>query len=206
MIDNNSKGNDSDERFLSEEQTAHLKEKILARSSLFEGHYLKGERLDVRLPDGGESSRDVIRHPGAVAILAVNEAGQILMEYQYRTAVDAVILEIPAGKVDPQEDRLEAAKRELEEETGWRAKSWLHLGELMLAPGYCDECISLFRATQLYPGEVHRDEDEEMIPLFFDRSDLLKAVKEQKITDSKTLCALFYGELLQEGAIGSQTL
>ncbi|KAF5038632.1 NUDIX hydrolase [Proteiniclasticum sp. QWL-01] len=169
-----------------------MKEIIKKQEQVFQGDFLKVDRVLVELPNGREGIRDIVRHPGAVAVLAINDEDEILLEYQYRTALDEVILEIPAGKVDPAEDRTAAAHRELEEETGFSARSMEYLGDVALAAGYSDEKISLYLARGLSEGQEHRDEDEFLEWEFVPRSQVLEWIRTNQIQDSKTICAMFY--------------
>lgn len=175
-----------------------IRERILDSKQVFQGHFLKVDRVRVELPDGKPAERDIIRHPGAVAILAVNGDGEILLERQYRTALDEVILEIPAGKVDPGEDRECSARRELEEETGCQAGSWEHLGDVILAAGYCDEKISLYLARDLNFGEQRWDIDEFLDWEFRPRKEVEAMIRDNHIQDSKTIAALYYLALKEQ--------
>lgn len=174
-----------------------MKEIIKSSTQVFEGDFLKVDRVLVELPDGQEGVRDIVRHPGAVAVLALNEADEVLLETQYRTALDEVILEIPAGKVDALEDRMAAAKRELEEETGFTAKELTLLGDVALAAGYSDEKITIYLARQLMPGKHKRDADEFLEWQFVPRAKVLQMIRQNIIQDSKTICAMFFLELMK---------
>lgn len=172
-----------------------MKEIIKSKEQVFQGDFLKVDRVLVELPDGREGIRDIVRHPGAVAILAVSDQDEILLERQYRTALDEVILEIPAGKVDGGEDRLAAARRELEEETGYSAARLEHLGDVVLAAGYSDEIITLYLATGLRAGIEKPDADEFLEWEFIPRSHVLELIRSNDIQDSKTICAMFHYEM-----------
>lgn len=169
-----------------------LRETILEKRKVFKGNFLEIENVDVRLPDGKMGNRDCIRHPGAVSILAFNEKGEILLEYQYRTPVDEVICEIPAGKIDKGEDLEAAALRELKEETGYRANKIKKIGEVLLAPGYCDEILTIYKAEDLVKEETSFDEDERVISFFIGLDEVKEMVREGKIKDAKTLSSLLF--------------
>jgi ADP-ribose pyrophosphatase len=160
-------------------------------------------RIDtVRFADGRESTREILGHPGAVAIVAIDAQDQVLLVRQWRTAANRVLLEIPAGTldiVDPVARTIEepelAAPRELEEETGYRAGSWRKLGSFWTAPGFATELMHLYWATDLRPAHEDRlgpDEDErlELIRLPFD--DALAAAERGEICDAKSIVGLFW--------------
>lgn len=158
---------------------------------IFDGVILHLFKDTVRLPNGNPATREVIRHVGAVGVIPITDDGKVIIERQFRYPLDRVVTEIPAGKLDSfTEERLSAAKRELEEETGYTAKEWLPMGDYYPTPAYCDERITLYLARGLELGQRHLDEDEflnfEAVPL----SALLEDVMEGRITDGKTQVAL----------------
>jgi len=175
-------------------------EETLASEQVFDGQLLKVHRDRVRLPSGDESVREWIAHPGAVVVLAVLDNGKLLFERQYRYPVRRVMLELPAGKIDPQEHPLDTARRELKEETGYKAKSWRHLGTLHTCIGYSDEHIEIFLARGLsYVGEApDHSEVLEIHELML--SDALLAVRDGEITDGKTVAALLWADKIISGA------
>lgn len=176
-----------------------IEERILHEERVYEGKLVKVNRLDVTLPDGKSAVREAIRHPGASAIVPVDENGYVTLVRQYRAPIASVLLEIPAGKLDYKgEDRLEAAKRELREETGLTAENWVHLTDIVTAPGFCDELISIYLATGLSAGEDEPDEDEFLNIVKMPLAELIGMAKRGEITDSKTLVGL----LLAEKALG----
>ena len=145
----------------------------------------------VILPNGGESTREYVRHIGAVAIVPVTDDEKVIIEKQFRYPVSTIVTEIPAGKLDSiDEDRLLAAKRELREETGITAEEWINLGEYHPASAYSDEKITLFMARGLYIGQQYLDEDEflaiEKVPI----RQLVSEVLDGTITDGKTQVAI----------------
>ncbi|MCR4870124.1 MAG: NUDIX hydrolase [Atopobiaceae bacterium] len=167
---------------------AELSEVITAEDTMFSGLIFDVNRIHVTLPNGHESARDVVRHRGAVAVVALTDDGRICLVRQYRTALDRVTVEIPAGKLDPGEDPLTCAKRELLEETGMVADRMAFLTTLATTPGFTDERIHLYMATGLTFGPAHPDEDEflnvDLVPL----DELIDAVLDGRIEDSKTVC------------------
>lgn len=169
----------------------NLVEKKVASELIFDGKILHLYRDDITLPNGNPAERELIRHIGAVCVIPVTDDGLCVMERQYRYAVDEVVLEIPAGKLDSRDENHElAARRELEEETGYHAKELIPLGKFYPACAYSDETIWMYLAKGLTKGDRHLDEDEfldvELIPL----KDLVTQVLEGSIPDVKTQLAI----------------
>ena len=169
------------------EHDAELHEQILTQETMWSGKIFDVERMEVKLPNGRCSVRDVVRHCGAVAIVALTENGKIALVRQYRTALDRVTVEIPAGKLDPGEDPLDCAKRELLEETGFSAGRIQYLTTIATTPGFCDEVIHIYMATGLTFSGANPDDDEfvnvDLVPL----AELIDAVLDGKIEDAKTV-------------------
>lgn len=169
----------------------NLAEVKTGSEEIFDGIILHVFKDTVQLPNGNPATREVIRHVGAVGVVPVTDDGKVIVEQQFRYPLDQVITEIPAGKLDSfAEDRLSAAKRELEEETGYTAKEWTELGDYYPTPAYCDERITLYLARGLAQGQRHLDEDEflnfKAVPL----ADLVEDVMAGRITDGKTQVAI----------------
>ncbi len=176
---------------------ANLDEKQLKTKQVFAGHLLKLWVDQVELPNGHTSSREYIKHQGAVGILPILEDGRIVFVKQCRYAVDSVIYEIPAGKLEIGEDHLLCAQRELSEETGYSADSWQRLTTIVTTPGFTNEAIDLYVAKDLTLGEQHPDEDEFLEVVAFTPQEVRQMVINQEIFDAKTLSALllyFYAE------------
>lgn len=169
------------------EHDADLHEQILDSEIAWQGKIFNVERMDVRLPNGHTSMRDVVRHCGAAAVVALTENGKIALVRQYRTSLDRVTVEIPAGKLDPGEDPLECAKRELKEETGFVAGRIAYLTTIATSCGFSDELIHIYLATQLSFEGANPDEDEflnvDLVPV----NELVDAVLDGKIKDAKTV-------------------
>ncbi len=168
-----------------------LRERQTASELKFDGKILHLYRDDIELPNGKPAEREVIRHVGAVCVIPVTDDGMAVMERQYRYPVDEVILEIPAGKLDSkEEDHESAARRELEEETGYQAEELIPLGKFYPACAYSDETIWMYLAKGLKMGDRHPDADEfldvELIPL----KDLVTEVLAGRIPDAKTQIAV----------------
>jgi ADP-ribose pyrophosphatase len=170
-----------------------LEETQLRTESVFDGVLLDVRRDAVRLPDGTEAVREYIRHPGAVVIIAVLPDGRLLFERQFRYPLRKAFFELPAGKIDSGEDILECARRELREETGHVAKRWEHLGVMHPCIGYSDERIEIFMARDLTEVGHARDQGEflEVLSMSADEAEI--AVLDGRITDGKTISALFLG-------------
>ena len=173
------------------EEFRHLTERKTDSQEIFDGVVVHLFKDTVELPNGKPATREVIRHVGAVGIVPLTDDGKVIMERQFRYPLNRVITEIPAGKLDSfTEDRLSAAKRELEEETGYTAKEWTVLGDYYPAAAYCDERITIYLARGLELGTRHLDEDEflnfEAVPL----TQLVEEVMAGRITDGKTQVAI----------------
>lgn len=166
---------------------AEIHEHVISEDTVWQGRIFDVNRLQVQLPDGRSATRDVVRHPGAVAIVALTDDGRICLVRQYRTAVDRVTVEVPAGKLDPGEDPLECAHRELLEETGMQAERMAFLTTITTSVGFCDELIHLYMATGLTFVASDPDADEfinvDLVPL----PELIDAVLDGRIEDVKTV-------------------
>ena len=168
-----------------------LCEKMKSSRETYHGPLLHVYHDRVILPNGNEAGRDYIKHLGAVCMIPVLDNGNVIIERQFRYPLDMVVTEIPAGKLDsPQEDRLEAAKRELLEETGYTGENWTYLGDFFPAVAYSSEKISMYMVQGLKKGERHLDADEflnvEEVPL----TELVAQVERGEIVDIKTQAAI----------------
>ena len=166
-----------------------MQERKLSSEMKFDGKLIK-VTYDIADVNGKEAWREVVHHPGASAVVAIDEDNRIIMEKQFRYALNDYLLEIPAGKLDAGEDPLVCAKRELEEETGIIASEWISLGTIATSPGFCNEVIHLYVAKGLSKGKIHWDEDEYVEVERYTFDELLQRISEEKIKDSKTLSAL----------------
>ncbi len=150
-------------------------------------------------PDGREHVRQIIRHPGAVVILPRRDDGHVVLIRNYRPAVDRWVIELPAGTLEPGEDPVAAAHRELAEETGYRARSMDLLASFLSSPGILDERMHLYLATGLEPGETDLQDDERIEPLVLPWEEAVVMARDRRIEDAKTLIGLLYCDLFRRG-------
>ncbi|HEC2156975.1 ADP-ribose pyrophosphatase [Staphylococcus delphini] len=167
----------------------HFEEKTISKESIYKGKIIEVEKHQVSLPNNETAYREVVKHNGAVAICALTPDQQVILVKQYRKALEQELLEIPAGKLEPGEDRESAAMRELEEETGYKAKKLTLIGEVYGTPGFSNEKISVYFADDLVEGEVNLDEDEFVEKVLYSLEDVKKAVEARTIEDAKTFIA-----------------
>ena len=163
-----------------------MQERKLSSEMKFDGKLIK-VTYDIAEVNGKEAWREVVHHPGASAIVAIDEDNRIIMEKQFRYALNDYLLDIPAGKLDAGEDPLVCAKRELEEETGIIASEWISLGTIATSPGFCNEVIHLYVAKGLSKGEIHWDEDEYVEVERYTFDELLQRISEEKIKELNML-------------------
>ncbi len=167
-----------------------LYEKKLSSEQIFDGKVVKLFVDRVELPDGKEAIREIVRHPGAVCVIPVTDEGDVIMVKQYRYAFEQIMLEIPAGKLEPGEDSFEAVKRELEEESGAVAKNIEYMGEIFTTVAIFDEKIHAYLATGLEFKNAHPDEDEFLEVTKIPLSTLVDMVMNGEIKDAKTQIAI----------------
>ncbi|HZW68665.1 MAG TPA: NUDIX hydrolase [Pseudogracilibacillus sp.] len=177
-----------------------FEEKTLKRTVEFTGNLISLHVDTVQLPDGNRSSREVVTHPGAVAIIAITKENKLLFVKQYRKPLERSLVEIPAGKIEANEAPEVTAVRELEEETGYTTNNLTHLTSFYTSPGFADEIIHLYFTNELIPLEekVAGDDDEfiEIIELTIEEAE--QYVKDKKIYDAKTAYALLYVKLMEK--------
>ncbi|WP_338848043.1 NUDIX hydrolase [Massilia sp. W12] len=185
---------------MEQDQDQHLREIRVDGEDVYQGHFLRITRDIVQLPNGKHAAREYVRHPGAVVVLPILPDGRILMERQYRYPLQSVFTEFPAGKIDAGESSLVCARRELWEETGYRADSWQFVCRIHNAIAYSDEFLDLFLARGLHAGERQLDEEEFLDTCSMSLAELLQAVQTGQITDVKTVIGIFWLEKILNGS------
>lgn len=181
-------------------EDSELIETTISCEAVFDGKLLHVRRDKVRLPNGHEASREWVTHPGAVVVLAALDNGKLLFERQFRYPLQRIFLELPAGKIDPNEHPLDTGKRELREETGHQAKVWRHLATMHPCIGYSDERIEIFWAHGLVYVGHQRDHGEFLDVIEMSVADAVLAVRDGDITDGKTIAALMWADKIASGA------
>jgi len=179
----------------------NYEEKTVSRKEIFQGNIIKVESLTVKLPNGKEATRDIVLHPGASAIVPLNDKNEIYMVRQFRKPLNKELLEIPAGKLDKDEDPLTCAVRELKEETGLEAKKVKHMLSVHTSAGFCNEVIHLFLATDLIEGDACADEDEFISSEKVSISKLVDMVLNNQITDAKSVIGILLADKVVKGEI-----
>ncbi|GLC87221.1 NUDIX domain-containing protein [Lysinibacillus piscis] len=171
-----------------------FEELTITTTPIYDGKVIKLQVDDVTLPDGKIAKREIVKHPGAVAIIAITEEGKLVLVEQYRKALERSIIEIPAGKIEAGEEPIVTARRELEEETGYGAKHFTYLQSFATSPGFADEIIHLFVAKDLYQLEQKAalDEDEFVELLEITLEEAQQMVAEERIYDAKTAFAVLW--------------
>ena len=170
----------------------HLIETCLSSTPVWQGHFLNVVRDTVALPSGAQASREYIIHPGAVMIMAMHDDGRLVMERQYRHPMGRVMWEFPAGKLDAGESVLDCARRELQEETGIRAREWARAGVLHPVISYSTEFIEVWFARGLSQGPRRLDDEEFLEVNTATPAQLMDACREGTITDAKTLVGVLW--------------
>ena len=174
-------------------------EKQLTSKTVFKGKLLHVLSDTVRLWNGHEAVREYILHPGAAMIIAMADDNTLVLVRQYRYPLDRHFIELPAGKIDPGEDPMDTAKRELREECGYEAKSWRHLTTLHPCIGYANERIELYLARDLIAGDQQLDDDELLEVLHVPATEALSWVRDGKITEAKAVTGLLWADKIMRG-------
>lgn len=169
--------------------------KVRTSKEIYSGAVFSVVSEEIEYPNGLIATRDVVRHPGAVVIIPIRDPQTILFVRQYRHPIGRTILELPAGTLEPGEEPLNCAQREIAEEVGYSARTWTSLGGVFPAPGFCDEYQHLFLATDLYEHQLPGDEDEIIEIQEVPCSAITAMVQDHVIQDGKTLAALFRARL-----------
>lgn len=181
------------------------KARVLSSKTVYKGKVFWVTSDQVEEPGGVRATRDVVRHNGSVVVLAVDTASNpddpgILLIRQYRHAANGFLLELPAGRIEPGEKLIPAAKRELIEETGYRAKKWSHHVKYFASPGFVSEAMNILIAEDLTLGEAAPEEDEKIELYMTPLSEALRMINEGKIQDGKTLIGVLFYESLRHAA------
>jgi ADP-ribose pyrophosphatase len=178
----------------------HLVERRLRSESVYDGDFLKVRRDEVRLPSGKTAFREYIVHPGAVMIVPITDDGRLVVERQHRYPLDRVLVEFPAGKLDPNETTQHCAQRELREETGFGAREWAYAGRMHNACAYSTEFIEIWFARGLTAGAQELDEGEfvEFFPVA--EAELFDLAARGELTDAKTMVGLLKLQQWRNGA------
>jgi ADP-ribose pyrophosphatase len=169
-------------------------EKPILNERKYTGNIIGVDLMTVITPNGEKATRDVVIHPGASAIIPLDNEGNIYLVKQYRTPVGKLFLELPAGKLDANEDPLECAKRELLEETGLYSDDFTHITSIHTTPGFCNEVIHIYLATNLKKSNACLDEGEFLTCDKYKISDLSDMISNQLITDAKTIIGIYIAE------------
>lgn len=162
----------------------------LTKETVYDGKLFQVYKEMVRLPDGSVRPREIVLHPGAVALVVVDDSGRLVLVRQYRRAADRVLLEIPAGTREAGEDPLECARREIREETGYEAANVESLGGFYSAPGFCTEYLTCYLMTGLTENPAAGDEDENIEVVHLTLDEAIEAIKSGEICDAKTICGI----------------
>lgn len=178
-------------------------EKTIKSESIYEGSIINVERLTVELPNGKITYRDVVRNPGASAVIPVTEDGCVVLVEQFRKPIETTSLEIPAGKLDHGEDPLECAIRELREETGYKADHISKILTIHPTPAFADEVLHIYIATGLSKGEACPDEDEFITAKKYKIEEVVKMIHDGLITDGKTVSGILFAVSLLDLQGGS---
>lgn len=165
-----------------------LTERMVSSQTIFEGKIIKVTLDQAMLPDGKLAAREVVYHPGGVAVLALDEDMNVTLVRQFRYPIQQELLELPAGKLDHEaESQLIGAQRELSEETGLEAEEWTYLGYTLASPGFCDEALHMYLARKLKRKQQHLDEEEFLNVEVMKFDELVRQVMDGTITDAKTV-------------------
>ncbi|MDI6804696.1 MAG: NUDIX hydrolase [Bacteroidota bacterium] len=175
--------------------------KLLKRKVIYSGKVFNTIVDDVEYDSGNRSIREVAEHPGGAVIFAIFPDNKVLLIKQHRYPINKFIYELPAGKLDPGEDPLDCAKRELEEETGYKAKKWKKLTAIFTTPGFCSEQLHIFLAQNLHLSTNGRNLEEGELTMTVEILPLQKTVEmieNQEIVDAKSICGIMIGKMVVE--------
>lgn len=174
-----------------ENQSNRLEEKTLCSHHIFEGRVFRVQLDEVELPNGSTSTRELVKHPGAVSVMALTEEHKMIFVRQYRKPLEQETLELPAGKLEPGEDPAACAIREMEEETGYRVERLFHVVSMYTSPGFADELLHIYKAHGLGKGDLQPDNDEFVEPVELSLEEAFARMEAGEICDAKTITALY---------------
>ena len=167
--------------------------KLLKSEIRFKGKVFDHQIDEIEYESGNKGIREIAIHPGGAVVVPVKDDGKIILVKQFRYPLQKTLIELPAGKLDKGEDPLVCATRELEEETGYKAKQIKKLGEIYTAPGYCTEILHIYSASGLIPGDHNREEGEHgMEILEYSLDEIENMIRNGEITDAKTIVGIYY--------------
>jgi ADP-ribose pyrophosphatase len=167
-----------------------MKFRVEAEKELFQGRIIRLVERKLVLPNGRRTTFHIVEHPGAVAIVPVHANGDVVLLRQFRPTIGMEIYEIPAGTIEKGEGPLATAKREIVEETGFKAKRWDKIADFYTAPGFCDERMHVYVARDLTPAKADGDDDEILRPVRMTIDAALKLIRTRRIRDAKTIAGL----------------
>ncbi len=179
--------------------------KVTKSNIVFKGKVFDLKVDEIEYDSGNKGIREIVIHPGGAVVVAVKDDGKFIMVNQFRYPFQKKILELPAGKLDYNEDPYNCAVRELEEETGYRAKKVEKLGRIFTTPGFCSEILYIYLAKELIPGNHNREEGEHGMEVFeFTMDEIEEKIKSNEITDAKSICGIYLAQkYLQEDKINA---
>lgn len=176
-------------------------EKTISTKIVYAGEIIDVEKKTVKLSNGKNVNRDIVRHKGASVIIPITNKNEIYMVKQFRKAIERVLIEVPAGKIDKNEDPKVCAIRELKEETGIIAKNIKRILSIYSTPGFCDEILHIYIATDLIEGEACSDEDEFLISKKIKIEELIEMIYRGEITDAKSIICILTAEKYIKGEL-----
>lgn len=167
--------------------------KVLKSEIKYHGKVFDHQVDEIQYDSGNIGIREIAVHPGGAVVIPLKDDGKIILVKQFRYPLQKTLFELPAGKLDKNEDPLKCAVRELEEETGYRAKSFVKLGAIYTAPGYCTEILHIYKAVGLIPGNHNREEGEQGMEIIeFSLDEIKQKILSGEINDAKTIAGIFY--------------
>lgn len=167
-----------------------IEEKTVSSKEIFKGKIVTLKVDQVEMPGGKLATRELVKHPGGVGVVALTDENEVILVKQYRKPIEKAIFEIPAGKLDPGEEHRVCGIRELEEETGLKAGKFEYLGFIYPSPGFTDEVTHMYLATELYQGEMHPDPDEYLDIVRMPIEQVVEMILDNEISDAKTVAGI----------------